>query len=132
MHGPLVELSEEQHAGFLEEVDQKLLQVAAAGNQFHQFDENVSYKSNLAHQILTKIERSEWHIDRLAIANIIAYSLRQLIPAKPFLRADDLEWVEARYAQKKQSQQAVPETVKRHEVFTLAQFKERQSAGQKR
>ncbi len=95
MHGPLVDLSGEQYTEFLEEADQKMLQVAGAANQFRQLSENVSYKSNLAHALMTKIERSEWHIDRLAIVNIVLYPLRQLIPARSFLRADDLERVEA-------------------------------------
>ncbi len=97
-HGPLVDLTPEQHTQFLEEVDQRLLQVAGAANQFRLFGDNVSYKNTLAHSILIKIENSEWHIDRLAIANILAYPLRQMILTQPFLKADDLETRGARYA----------------------------------
>ncbi len=129
--GPLVDLSTGQHAQFLEEVDQRLLQVAGSANQFHLFGENVSYKHTLAHSILIKIENSEWHINRLAIVNIVAYPLRQMIPMKPFLKADDLERVEARYAKKKESQKAVPETMQRHDVSTAEQFREWQKARRK-
>ncbi len=55
-----------------------------------------------------------------------------MIPAKPFLKADDLEGVEARYAKKKESQKAVLETLQWHDVLTAEEFREWQKAGRKR